>query len=175
MPSLIPIGSANPGLLAEALRNSQENLVALRQLGQQSADLHRQFLEGQEKSGRTFQTLLEQQQRLTLAALGVAPLPDSAPVVNTPPVSRTPAAVERFQPRAAAAPVARERVAPAPTSAPRPTPAPAPAPGPVASVKPVQAVVHQPNTAAAPAPRPAPIAKPAADSGKVMKVLLDVK
>ena len=174
MPSLIPIGSANPGLLAEALRNSQENLVALRQLGQQSADLHRQFLEGQEKSGRTFQTLLEQQQRLTLAALGVAPLPDSAPVVNTPPVSRTPAAVERFQPRAAAAPVARERVAPAPTSAPRPTPAPAPAPGPVASVKPVQAVVHQPNTAAAPAPRPAPIAKPAADSGKVMKVLLDV-
>ncbi len=63
--------SNDPALLAQALRTAQDNLVALQKLGEQTAQLHRQFLDGQDRTRRTFQTLLEQQQRLVLASLGL--------------------------------------------------------------------------------------------------------
>ncbi|HZW31142.1 MAG TPA: beta-ketoacyl synthase N-terminal-like domain-containing protein, partial [Isosphaeraceae bacterium] len=52
---------------AFALESIQENLVALQRLAEQTADLHRQFLEGQEKTQQTFRWLLEHQQRLALS------------------------------------------------------------------------------------------------------------
>jgi acyl transferase domain-containing protein/NAD(P)-dependent dehydrogenase (short-subunit alcohol dehydrogenase family) len=71
---LVSIASSDPGLLAEALRASQESLLALQKLGEQTAALHKQFLEGQDRTHRTFQTLLEQHQRLTLASVGLQPI-----------------------------------------------------------------------------------------------------
>ena len=82
--TFVPIGSGNPALIAKALQTAQENLIALQQLSQQSADLHRQFLEGQDRSQRSFQSLLDQQQRLTLASLGgSAPLQLPLPQPST--------------------------------------------------------------------------------------------
>ena len=56
-----------PAGLSFALQSVQENLVALQRLAEQTADLHRQFLEGQEKTQETFRRLLEHQQRLSLS------------------------------------------------------------------------------------------------------------
>jgi acyl transferase domain-containing protein/NADP-dependent 3-hydroxy acid dehydrogenase YdfG len=55
--------------LTLALQNSQENLVALERMAEQTATLHRQFLEGQEKTQQIFLKLLDQEQRLSLGLL----------------------------------------------------------------------------------------------------------
>ena len=60
---------SNHAGLAQAIRQTQENLVALQRLAEQTAQLHRQFLEGQAATQHTFQSLLEHQQRLTSAVL----------------------------------------------------------------------------------------------------------
>jgi acyl transferase domain-containing protein len=44
---------ANPSVLTDALRQSRENLSALQKLGEQTADLHRRFLDGQERTQRS--------------------------------------------------------------------------------------------------------------------------
>ncbi len=79
-----PIGPSVPtqapsSFLVEALRASQENLAALHRIGEQTAHLHRQFLEGQDRAQQTFASLLDHQQRLTLAAIGLNPGPASTP------------------------------------------------------------------------------------------------
>jgi acyl transferase domain-containing protein/NAD(P)-dependent dehydrogenase (short-subunit alcohol dehydrogenase family) len=56
-----PVSDAS---MAQMLRNSQENLLALQRMSEQTAQLHRQFLEGQDKALMLFQTLLQQQQGL---------------------------------------------------------------------------------------------------------------
>ena len=48
-----------------AFHATQENLTALQRLAEQTADLHRQFLEGQEKTQQTFLKLLERQHDLS--------------------------------------------------------------------------------------------------------------
>ena len=58
---------AAPTDLAFAFHATQESLAALQRLAEQTADLHRQFLEGQEKTQQTFLKLLEHQQRLSHA------------------------------------------------------------------------------------------------------------
>ena len=63
--SVIPLGSTDPGLISQALRSAQDNLVALQRLSEQTAELHKQFLDGQEKVQRTFQSLLDRQHELT--------------------------------------------------------------------------------------------------------------
>ena len=45
-----PAGSGDPSLLAHALRATQESLIALQKLSEQTAQLHRQFLDGQDKA-----------------------------------------------------------------------------------------------------------------------------
>ncbi len=50
--------------LSLAIRTGQENLESLQRLAEQTAELHRLFLEGQEKTQQTFLKLLEQQQAL---------------------------------------------------------------------------------------------------------------
>jgi len=87
---------ANTPAVAEALRLTQENMAALQRLQEQTAQLHRQFLEGQEAASRTFQTLLEQQQ--LLLGGGGSPRLQSAPAPFTP-------AVATAVPTAATAPV----------------------------------------------------------------------
>ena len=56
--------------LAAAMDQAHENLLALERLAEQTAKLHRQFLEGQASTQKTLQSLLEHQQRLAMNALG---------------------------------------------------------------------------------------------------------
>jgi acyl transferase domain-containing protein len=66
----VPAGAVPSGALAEALRMTGESMTALQQLQEQTAQLHRQFLQGQEAAGQTIQALLEQQQRLLFGGPG---------------------------------------------------------------------------------------------------------
>ncbi|MDR3632679.1 MAG: beta-ketoacyl synthase N-terminal-like domain-containing protein, partial [Isosphaeraceae bacterium] len=153
----VPLGTADPALLTQALQNVQENLLALQQISAQTAEVHRQFLEGQDRAQFGFQTLLEQQQRLTCAALGMA-LPD-APKTT-----------------AALAPMPARAVPPIRQPAPPPVPSAAP---------PSQAAQEPPRVPAPPAPRAqepaAPVVEravpsPASPSGRetVQRVLIEV-
>jgi NAD(P)-dependent dehydrogenase (short-subunit alcohol dehydrogenase family)/acyl carrier protein len=117
-PALVPIGSADPALIAQSLRDAQENLVALQRLGAQTAELHRMFLEGQDKAQRTFQSLLNQQQRLTLVSLGLAPAPAPQPSPAPPCPDRQPADEPALAVTPRVEPLS-DRVRPAPPSSPR--------------------------------------------------------
>lgn len=60
-----PVIPATPtGALSQALAITQENLVALQKLGEQTAKLHGQFLDNQNRALQAFQALLEQQHQL---------------------------------------------------------------------------------------------------------------
>jgi acyl transferase domain-containing protein/NAD(P)-dependent dehydrogenase (short-subunit alcohol dehydrogenase family) len=98
--------AASGGVLPQALAAAQAGIDALTRLQEQAAQLHLQFLQGQEAAQRSVQALIEQQQALS-ARLGGAPFAPSAPA----PV---------FVP---AAPAAAPVVAPAPARAPAPAPA----------------------------------------------------
>ncbi len=87
-----PIESAPPAGVVIALQNARENLVALQRLAEQTAALHRQFLEGQEKTQQTFMKLLEHEQRLSWAMLGSPGTPTGMP--SGMPVEQTPAAAQ---------------------------------------------------------------------------------
>ena len=56
--------SANPEALTQALQVTQQSLSAFSKLQEQTAQLHKQFLENQEAAQRTLQMLVEQQQSL---------------------------------------------------------------------------------------------------------------
>src|SRR5262249_46659185 len=57
------------------LQLARDGLTAFQQLQQQTAELHRQFLQGQETAQQALHRLLEQQHQLMAAALGGAPMP----------------------------------------------------------------------------------------------------
>jgi len=72
--------------LSLALANAQDNLIALQRLAEQTAALHRQFLEGQEKTQQTLLKLLEHQHRLSWASLeqpGGAPASSCLPAASS--------------------------------------------------------------------------------------------
>ena len=64
--TLLPPVVTNPGGLERALQVSQQSLSAFQKLQEQTALLHKQFLENQESAQRTLQMLLEQQRALLL-------------------------------------------------------------------------------------------------------------
>ncbi|MSU77696.1 MAG: SDR family NAD(P)-dependent oxidoreductase [Gemmataceae bacterium] len=75
-----------------ALAMTQDNLIALQRLAEQTAQLHRQFLEGQDRALQVFQSLLDQQNQLMqapgAAVRSIPRAPAVAPRVQTPaPVS----------------------------------------------------------------------------------------
>ncbi|MDQ7826074.1 MAG: SDR family NAD(P)-dependent oxidoreductase [Candidatus Eremiobacteraeota bacterium] len=80
--------------MVELLRLTQQNIKALQQIQEQTALMHQQFLQNQDKALHTFQQIAGQQQHLLLAALGreasAAPLPlpeirEAAPVLMKEP------------------------------------------------------------------------------------------
>jgi acyl transferase domain-containing protein/NADP-dependent 3-hydroxy acid dehydrogenase YdfG len=80
---------------SDALRVTRESLAAFQRMQEQTAQLHKQFLETQESAQRTLQVLVEGQQRLLAASLGL-PIksPPSLPPANAtaaPPPARQPA------------------------------------------------------------------------------------
>jgi acyl transferase domain-containing protein/NAD(P)-dependent dehydrogenase (short-subunit alcohol dehydrogenase family) len=59
-------------LTPQSLNLIQQQLRALQQLSEQTAQLHRQFLDGQDRALQVFQSLLQQQQALLAAPAGAA-------------------------------------------------------------------------------------------------------
>ncbi len=88
--------TASPDSLSEALRATQQSMSLLQRMQEETAQLHRRFLEDQESAGRTFQTLLQHQQQLiqgtagtlsfTAPAFAPAPTAIMQPAAITPPV-----------------------------------------------------------------------------------------
>ncbi|MDA0812689.1 MAG: SDR family NAD(P)-dependent oxidoreductase [Verrucomicrobia bacterium] len=82
-----------------ALRASREGLVALQKLQEQTADLHRKFLEGQDTALKTFLALAEHQRTVlggataVPAALAPTPVQTPAPAVPVAAAAPAPAAV----------------------------------------------------------------------------------
>jgi acyl transferase domain-containing protein/NAD(P)-dependent dehydrogenase (short-subunit alcohol dehydrogenase family)/acyl carrier protein len=68
-----------PNSLLSALQTAQENLVALQRMAEQTADLHRRFLEGQERTQQTFLKLLEDHHRLSRLITGSEYDPPASP------------------------------------------------------------------------------------------------
>ncbi|MBN9122797.1 MAG: acyltransferase domain-containing protein, partial [Planctomycetes bacterium] len=81
---------ADPNALAQALAMTQQSLAALQRMQEQTAALHKQFLDAQEVAQRTLQTLVDQQQTLLLTGLGAGgaipappvPAPVPRPVIS---------------------------------------------------------------------------------------------
>ena len=117
-PAPVPVVVQQPQVSPEAVQQVQASMLAIQALQQQAAQAHHRFLETQETTMKTFQTLVQNQQALMSRLQGgQAPAPVHAPVPAVAPAPR-PAAV-------APAPVA---IVPAPAPvAPKPAPAPAPA------------------------------------------------
>ena len=158
------VGStASPGLL-EAIRASQENLVALQRMSERTADLHRQFLDGQDRATQAFAALAEHQGQLTLSALGGMSAPAQAQALEPKPARMTPPAPRALAP---------------PTPAPQPAaPAARPAPAARATIPPAAPVapalaISEPKP---PTPRPAPSrgGAPKHDSAAVHAALSEV-
>ena len=75
-----------------ALRATQEGILALQRLQEQTAQLHKQFLEGQESARRSIQSLLELRSGSAIPQAVAAPV-SVAPVAATPEIERRPPAV----------------------------------------------------------------------------------
>ncbi|MBA4189909.1 MAG: hypothetical protein C0467_18145 [Planctomycetaceae bacterium] len=121
------MNDSDPNALAQALLMTQQSLASLQRMQEQTASLHKQFLESQEAAQRTLQSLVEQQQTLLLSGLGNGvPLP-------------TPAVVP-------------QRVAPPPPAAVAPPPPPARVAAPSPAKPAPVAIIHAPVVAK---PKPA--------------------
>jgi acyl transferase domain-containing protein/NAD(P)-dependent dehydrogenase (short-subunit alcohol dehydrogenase family) len=108
------------GILTQALASAQDGIKAVQQLQEQTAALHKKFLESQEAAHRSYQALLENQQRIVERALGHAPASSNG--MKPPAAVAVPAPV----PVAVPAPVSVAAPAPVPAPvAPHPNPAPA--------------------------------------------------
>jgi acyl transferase domain-containing protein/NAD(P)-dependent dehydrogenase (short-subunit alcohol dehydrogenase family) len=97
------------GGLAEALQQAQEDMLALQRMAEQTALIHRQFLEGQAETQRTLQMLLERQYRLANLAV---PADQPQTTISMAPV--TPATTSQAVPRIPAPAARTELREPAP-------------------------------------------------------------
>ena len=91
--------TASRDTLAESLRVTREGMAVLQRMQEETAQLHRRFLEGQETASRTIQTLLSQQQQVlqggmaimpAMPAMPLAPVTTAAPVMPAPVVQPQP-------------------------------------------------------------------------------------
>ncbi len=93
---------ASQEILADSLRITREGMSVLQKMQEETAQLHRKFLEGQETASRTIQTLLEQQQRI-LHGAPMTTLPIAQPAATpSAPVLRAAAAIAPTPPPVAA-------------------------------------------------------------------------
>ena len=130
----------DPTPAPSALQVTQQTLAALQRMQEDTARLHRQFLESQEQAQRTLFALVTQQQALLFPG-GIPAAPAAAPVPApfVPPAAPVPPAPPAYAatPAIPAAAIIRPAVPASPPPARVPTPpppkvAPAPAPAPVA-------------------------------------------
>jgi malonyl CoA-acyl carrier protein transacylase/NAD(P)-dependent dehydrogenase (short-subunit alcohol dehydrogenase family) len=124
-PAPVVVVQQAPAASPEAIHQVQSSMLAIQSLQQQAAQAHHRFLEGQEATMKTFQTLVESQQQLmSRLAGGTAPAPR--------PLAPVPAAVAPVAAAPVTPPVAPVAVAPRPVAAPAVTPLPS-KPQPVAA------------------------------------------
>ncbi|HUO09663.1 MAG TPA: SDR family NAD(P)-dependent oxidoreductase [Phycisphaerae bacterium] len=83
-PAITPIASPTAGspALVQALQATQQSILSLQKMQEQTALVHQQYLQGQEAAQRTLHQLMEQQMMLLGSACGV-----SAPVLPPPTVT----------------------------------------------------------------------------------------
>jgi acyl transferase domain-containing protein len=98
MPAGFQVAGVAAADIPHALRAAQEGILALQRLQEQTAQLHQQFLEGQESARRAIQSLLSLRSGSAVQAAGPAPLAAAAaarhePAVAAPPIQRPVAAV----------------------------------------------------------------------------------
>ncbi|OGU14141.1 MAG: beta-ketoacyl synthase [Geobacteraceae bacterium GWC2_53_11] len=104
MTAVSPVGlqtapsTVSRDVLAESLKVTREGMSALTRIQDETAQLHRRFLEGQDTAAKTIQMLLEQQQRILQGGTAVQS-PISFPASASAPVI-TPSAVPAFVPPA---------------------------------------------------------------------------
>ena len=67
-----PRQAADPAL-SQALQLTQQNMTALKNIQEQTAELHRRFLESQQAAVQSFQALIEQQKHLMTGSAPAAP------------------------------------------------------------------------------------------------------
>jgi NAD(P)-dependent dehydrogenase (short-subunit alcohol dehydrogenase family) len=79
-PQPAPPGAANQDQLGQVLQVVQEGLRSMQALQQQTAAAHQRFLETQEQAHKSFQMVIETQQRLMAGALGLPSAPLPAPI-----------------------------------------------------------------------------------------------
>jgi acyl transferase domain-containing protein/NAD(P)-dependent dehydrogenase (short-subunit alcohol dehydrogenase family) len=109
------VQSASQASLNESLRLTRDSMAILLKMQEDTSQLHRRFLEGQESATKTFQTLLEQQHQLIMGA-AAAPVYAPTAAASVAPIAQ--AAVRAAAPvTQAAAPAA---ATPATVSAPSP-------------------------------------------------------
>ena len=107
-----PRTSAPPEGIVVALEMRGRAWSALEKLAEQTAELHRQFLEGQAKTQQSFLKLLEHEQRLSWALLGEQGEATRLPVV----ADVRPARREPRHPEIAGGPLGSNWTSPAPPS-----------------------------------------------------------
>ncbi len=83
-----PAGTTIPAALSrdalsESLKVTREGMTALMRMQDETAQLHRRFLEGQDAAGKTIQLLLEQQQRILHGGVYV-PSPSTVSATSVP-------------------------------------------------------------------------------------------
>jgi NAD(P)-dependent dehydrogenase (short-subunit alcohol dehydrogenase family)/acyl carrier protein len=122
-PALALPATPDRSILARAIEQTNENLAALQRFAEQTAQLHRQFLEGQAATQRTFHALLEQQHRLVLGgSVGPAsPLSEPRPQVeqlSAGAVATATPPIHRLEPRSDGQASANGQAAAGPTAAP---------------------------------------------------------
>ena len=110
--------------LSQALQITQQNILALQRTQEQMAQLHRQYLEGQEAAQRTLAQLIDQQNQLLAASMG---LPIAPSIITTP----SPLAASHVIIAAPAPAITRSAPIIAAPIAPSPAPAVVPARAPV--------------------------------------------
>ena len=109
----------SPPQLSQALQITQQNILALQRTQEQMAQLHRQYLEGQDAAQRTLGQLIEQQNQLLAASMGLPVAPMIQPLAASHSVAPVPAPTITRPTPSIAAPVVSK---PAPLIVPAPAP-----------------------------------------------------
>ena len=91
-PPKSPTSPAPSPNVTHALETTQQSILALQKMQEQTAQLHQQYLQGQEQSQRTLHQLVDHQLRLLSTACGLAMpagIPPNSPPQIQPPINST--------------------------------------------------------------------------------------
>ncbi len=82
-----PVIMTSPTAMADTLRVTRDSIAVLQKMQEETAQLHRRFLEGQELASRTLQTLLSQQQQLLSGGMPTLSFPTVSTIAAPQPMA----------------------------------------------------------------------------------------